>query len=122
MLPAGTIESRLRHFSRNNAEREAILKACSQNRLRRRRTDRAARKARKDTNVIVYIAGRKQLRNHRERTTWTTWSRGDGWWTIGAEQAFAQSVSKSGGRARKYTFVFIGFTQEEEGLIGSHSM
>jgi hypothetical protein len=120
MLPAGTIESRLRHFSRNNAEREAILKAmfaeagCAGEELIEQPV-----KHEKIPNVICILPGASSseiiVSAHLDHV-----SRGDGvvdnWSGASLLPSLFQSLV---GAARKYTFVFIGFTQEEEGLIGS---
>jgi hypothetical protein len=120
MLPSDTIESRLRHFSRNNAEREAILKAmfaeagCAGEELIEQPV-----KHEKIPNVICTLPGASSseiiVSAHLDHV-----SKGDGvvdnWSGASLLPSLFQSLA---GTPRKHTFVFIGFTQEEEGLIGS---
>ena len=114
------IESRLRRFARENADRENSLKqifmeaGCDGERLREQPIKRQ-----KLPNVICALPGSTDsaiiIGAHFDHV-----DRGDGvvddWSGVGLLPSLFQSLN---GEPRKHTIIFAGFAAEEQGLIGS---
>lgn len=114
------IESRLRRFARDNADRETNLKrmfaeaGCGGEHLSEQPVKRQ-----KLPNVICTLPGTSDsvivIGAHFDHA-----DRGDGvvdnWSGAGLLPSLFESLN---GEPRKHTFVFIGFSAEEQGLVGS---
>ncbi|MBN2320050.1 MAG: M28 family peptidase [Acidobacteria bacterium] len=119
-LEPDTIESRLRQYEGKDAERRITLTrlfeeaGCKDNRLRVQPVKRADA-----PNVICTLPGRSEkviiVGAHFDRV-----DAGDGvadnWSGASLLPSLYQSLSST---MRRYTFVFIGFSDEEQGFIGS---
>jgi Iap family predicted aminopeptidase len=119
-VPRETIEARLRSFSRKDAEREQILKAafqevgCRDEHL----TEQPVKRA-KQPNLICVLPGATDseiiIGAHFDHV-----SEGNGvvdnWSGAAMLVSFYQALSIE---PRKHTFVFVAFSGEEGGLIGS---
>jgi Peptidase family M28 len=117
----GVIESRLKSFSTTNSEREALIRkwlgesGCTDINLSEQALDRKL-----PPNVICVLPGQTQriivVGAHTDKVE----SAGDGVvdnWT-GATLLPALLYSLSA-QPRHHTFVFVGFSGEEKGLVGS---
>ena len=119
-LTADQIQIRLADFKNTNSEREQELHAlfqeagCSGERL----TEQAVKHSR-DPNVICVLLGKMDARiivgAHFD---FVNAGRGvvDNWSGCSLLPSFYQSLQAV---PRRHTFVFIGFTDEEKGLVGS---
>jgi len=115
------IEARLEQYEGNNQRREATLKrlfqeaGCDAEHLSEQTV-----KGSKQPNVICVLPGKSErtiiVGAHFDRV-----SEGDGvvdnWSGASLLPSLYQSVR---GTEREHTYVFIGFTSEEEGEVGSH--
>jgi hypothetical protein len=119
-LDQANIESRLQRFSRKNQEREAIIKqlfresGCKHTQLSEQMVDPAL-----PPNVICVLPGETDavilVGAHTDKV-----EAGDGvvdnWSGACLLPSLLYSVN---GRKRRHTFIFVGFTAEEKGLLGS---
>ena len=119
-LPKATIEDRVRAVAKDNAEREATLKkflseaGCEQSML----TELPVKRE-KIPNVVCTLKGSSDsvilVGAHSDHV-----SHGDGaadnWSGAALLPSLLQSLMSS---PRKHTYVFIGFSAEEKGLVGS---
>ncbi len=120
LLDQAAIESRLKGFSRKNEEREAIIKqlfresGCKEDQL----SEQVVR-ATLPPNVICVLPGETDgvilVGAHTDKV-----DEGDGvvdnWSGASLLPSLLYSVS---GHKRRHTFIFVGFTGEEKGLLGS---
>jgi Iap family predicted aminopeptidase len=120
LLDQTKIESRLKSFSRKNEEREAIIKqlfkesGCKVDQL----SEQVVRPT-LPPNVICVLPGETDgvilVGAHTDKV-----DQGDGvvdnWSGASLLPSLLYSVN---GRKRRHTFVFVGFTGEEKGLLGS---
>ena len=119
-MPRETIETRLRSFSRNDAEREQILKAafqelgCRDQKL----TEQPVKRA-KQPNLICVLPGATDSEiivgahfDHASEGSGVV----DNWSGAAMLVSFYQALSIE---PRKHKFVFVAFSGEEGGLIGS---
>jgi len=120
LLDQCKIETRLKEFSRKNQEREAIIKrlfresGCKENQISEQMVE-----ATLPPNVICVIPGRTDrvilVGAHTDKV-----EAGDGvvdnWSGASLLPSLVYSIS---GRKRRHTFIFVGFTGEENGLLGS---
>ncbi len=120
LLDQATIEFRLKSISRKNDEREAIIKrllmesGCKDGQL----SEQIVR-ATLPPNVICILPGETNgvilVSAHTDKV-----EEGDGvvdnWSGASLLPSLLYSIS---GRKRRHTFVFVGFTGEEKGLLGS---
>ncbi len=121
-LPKATVEARVRAVEENNAKREATLKrffseaGCDQNML-----VEAPVKHEKIPNVICTVKGNSNsvimVGAHSDHVPMGTGIL-DNWSGAALLPSLLQSLSNS---QRKHTFVFVGFTAEEKGLVGSEA-
>ena len=119
-LAPANIQSRLQRFSRKNQEREAIIKqlfresGCKDSQLSEQMVDPAL-----PPNVICVLPGETDgvilVGAHTDKV-----DAGDGvvdnWSGACLLPSLLYSVN---GRRRRHTFIFVGFTGEEKGLLGS---
>ncbi len=120
LLDQTKIESRLKSFSRKNEEREAIIKqlfkesGCKVDQL----SEQVVRPT-LPPNVICVLPGETDgvilVGAHTDKV-----DQGDGvvdnWSGASLLPSLLYSVN---GRKRRHTFIFVGFTGEEKGLLGS---
>jgi len=120
LLDQATIESRLKSFSRKNEEREAIIKrlfaesGCKNDQLSEQVVE-----AKLPPNVICVLPGETGgvilVGAHTDKV-----EEGDGvvdnWSGASLLPSLLYSIS---GQKRRHTFIFVGFTGEERGLLGS---
>jgi hypothetical protein len=119
-VPREIIETRLRSFSRKDAEREQILKTafqevgCRDERL----TEQPVKHA-KQPNVICVLPGTIDSEiivgahfDHVSEGSGVV----DNWSGAAMLASFYQALAAEN---RKHTFVFVAFSGEEEGLLGS---
>jgi Peptidase family M28 len=120
LLDRNKIESRIKSFSRKNDEREAIVKqlfkesGCKDDQL-----SEQVVKAKLPPNVICVLPGETNgvilVGAHTDKV-----DQGDGvvdnWSGASLLPSLLYSV---GGQKRHHTFIFVGFTGEEKGLLGS---
>jgi putative aminopeptidase FrvX len=120
-VPRATVESRLNQYGGKDGEREATLKqlfndaGCVDQRLSEQQVKRS-----KLPNVICVLPGTSGkviiVGAHFDHV-----SAGNGvvdnWSGASLLPSLYQALK---GRPRKHTFIFIGFTDEEKGEIGSH--
>jgi hypothetical protein len=120
LLDQEEIESRLKSFSRKNEEREAIIKqlfkesGCKDDQL----SEQIVR-ATLPPNVICVLPGETDevilVGAHTDKV-----EEGDGvvdnWSGASLLPSLLYSIS---GQKRQHTFIFVGFTGEEKGLLGS---
>jgi Peptidase family M28 len=119
-LDQANIESRLQRFSRKNQEREAIIKqlfresGCKDSQLSEQMVDPAL-----PPNVICVLPGQTDgvilVGAHTDKV-----DAGDGvvdnWSGACLLPSLLYSVN---GQKRRHTYIFVGFTGEEKGLLGS---
>ncbi|HEX4425431.1 MAG TPA: M28 family peptidase, partial [Terriglobales bacterium] len=120
LLDHNKIETRIKNFSRKNDQRETIVKqlfkesGCKDDQLFEQVV-----KATLPPNVICVLPGQTDrvilVGAHTDKV-----NEGDGvvdnWSGASLLPSLLYSVS---GRKRRHTFIFVGFTGEEKGLIGS---
>ena len=119
-VPRETIEARLRHFSRKDAEREQILKATFQEvGCRAEQISEQTVKRAKQPNLICVLPGSGESEiivgahfDHVSDGSGVV----DNWTGAAMLASFYQALSIE---PRKHKFVFIAFSGEEEGLFGS---
>ena len=120
LLPREIIESRLRSFTRNNDARKTQLKlmleeaGCDGDRLKEQPVRRP-----KLPNLICTLPGGSDATivvgahfDHTDAGLGVV----DNWSGAALLPSLYQSLRAKG---RKHTFVFVGFTEEEQGLVGS---
>ncbi|MBZ5645770.1 MAG: Zn-dependent exopeptidase M28 [Acidobacteriia bacterium] len=119
-VPKDVVEQRVRELKKDNAEREATLKrsfadaGCDQGSLKELPV-----KHEKVPNVLCILKGTSDsvivVGAHTDHV-----ARGEGavdnWSGAALLPSLLQSISNV---PRKHTFVFVGFTAEEQGLVGS---
>jgi hypothetical protein len=120
LLDQSKIETRIRSFSRKNDEREAIVKrlfresGCKENQLSEQLVE-----PKLPPNVICVLPGQTDgvilVGAHTDKV-----EAGDGvvdnWSGASLLPSLLYSVN---GEKRRHTFIFVGFTGEERGLLGS---
>src|SRR5215510_7524722 len=115
------IEARLKQYAGNNQQREAALKSLFQEAgCDLEHLSEQAVKYSKQPNVICVLPGKSDrtiiVGAHFDRV-----SEGDGvvdnWSGASLLPSLYQSVQ---GTEREHTYIFIGFTAEEDGEVGSH--
>jgi len=120
LLDQAKIESRLKGFSRKNEEREAIVKqlfresGCQDNQVSEQVVEPAL-----PPNVICVLPGKTDgiilVGAHTDKV-----DAGDGvvdnWSGASLLPSLLYSIH---GQKRRHTFIFVGFTGEEKGLLGS---
>lgn len=119
LVPRGVVESRLKSFSTNNGEREALIRewfvesGCtdiSEQRLERKLPP----------NVICVLPGESQevivVGAHTDKVEEFGDGVVDNWTGAALLPSLLYSLSA---QPRHHTLIFIGFSAEEEGLVGS---
>jgi hypothetical protein len=120
LLDRSKIETRIKSFSRKNDEREAIIKqlfresGCKENQLSEQVVE-----PKLPPNVICVLPGQTDgvilVGAHTDKV-----EAGDGvvdnWSGASLLPSLLYSVN---GEKRRHTFIFVGFTGEEKGLLGS---
>jgi Peptidase family M28 len=120
LLDQGKIETRIKSFSRKNEEREAIVKrwfresGCKENQLSEQFVD-----PKLPPNVLCILPGQTDgvilVGAHTDKV-----EVGDGVVDNWSGASLLPSLLYSlNGQKRRHTFVFVGFTGEEKGLLGS---
>jgi hypothetical protein len=119
-VPALTIEARLKELSDDNATRHDKLKklfaeaGCTGDALSEQQVSKKG-----PGNVICTLPGptdRVIIVSAHFDTISPSHGAADNWSGVSLLPSFFQAIRN---RDRKHTFVFIGFTDEEEGLVGS---
>lgn len=119
-LPKEVVESRLRGVTKENARRFAVLRktfedaGCSGNQLQDQRV-----KGSKLPNITCTLPGQTEdvilVGAHYDQSL-----HGDGAVDNWSGASLLPSLYESlRGKERKHTYIFVGFTDEEKGLIGS---
>jgi len=121
LAPREVIENRLKSFSRKNTEREGLIKSwlaesgCKLSNLTEEPKDRPF-----PPNVICVLPGETAEVILVGAHTDYVETRGDGvvdnWTGASLLPSLLYSI---GGQRRHHTFVFVGFSAEEKGLLGS---
>jgi len=121
LKPRNTVETRLKSFSTRNSEREALIRkwfsdeGCAGSNLTEEPLDRKL-----PPNVICILPGRTAqiivVGAHTDHVD----DFGDGVVDNWTGAALLPSLLYSlNARSRRHTFVFVGFSAEEKGLVGS---
>lgn len=119
-VPEDRVWSRLEHFNSKNSDREQLLKelfseaGCTQEHLSEMKVSGS-----KSPDLICTVAGETNrvivVGAHFDKV-----DRGEGvadnWSGAAMLPSLLEAINKS---PRKHTYVFIGFTDEEKGLVGS---
>jgi Peptidase family M28 len=121
VLPRDAIEKHLKEFSRDNAKRESIVKdwfaqeGCKDSNLTEQSLGREL-----PPNVICVVPGESGrtivVGAHTDHVTSFGEGVVDNWTSAALLPSFLHSLS---GKARHHTFVYVGFSAEEKGMLGS---
>ena len=121
LLDEPVIEKHLKEFSRNNAERESVIKrwllqaGCKDSNLSEESLDRKL-----PPNVICVIPGETDsvilVGAHTDHVTDFGEGVVDNWSSAALLPSLLYSLTS---QPRHHTFVFVGFSAEEQGMLGS---
>ncbi|MEO8019581.1 MAG: M28 family peptidase [Pseudomonadota bacterium] len=120
LVPREMVEDRLREYSGTNSERGARLKRMFTDAGCGEQLSEQPVKHSKIPNVICVLPGTSDrviiVGGHFDRVP-TSDGVADNWSGASLLPSFYKALK---GEPRRHTYVFIGFTDEEKGLVGSH--